>query len=102
MIQACVKTRVPASHPALPGHFPDQPLVPGVVLLALVHEQARDRLGLPSRPSRWSRIKFLAPLRPEVPIQIELSGDAERFSFRIQFQDGQTVARGQCSHDPLA
>ncbi len=102
MSPICVETRVPSTHPALPGHFPGQPLVPGVVLLALVHEQARARLGFQPGPSRWSRIKFLAPLSPEVPIRIQLDGDGARFAFHIQLLDGRTVARGQCSHEPLA
>ena len=29
---------IPADHPALPGHFPGQPIVPGVVVLDRVVE----------------------------------------------------------------
>ncbi|HJW81088.1 MAG TPA: hypothetical protein VJ396_02495 [Acidiferrobacterales bacterium] len=67
-----MKTRIPASHPALPGHFPGQPVVPGVVLLDLVQAALCETIrgaritGLPS-------VKFLAPLRPEEDVEITVS-----------------------------
>jgi hypothetical protein len=36
---------VSAAHPALPFHFPGDPLVPGVWLLALVENATRERFG---------------------------------------------------------
>src|SRR4030095_8551398 len=37
--------RIPATHPALPGHFPGRPIVPGVVLLQCVLDEAERWLG---------------------------------------------------------
>ncbi len=60
---------IPPDHPALAGHFPGEPIVPGVVLLDLVLKEASkgsSRITLPS-------VKFHAPLRPgeEFVIHIE-------------------------------
>lgn len=56
------------SHPALPGHFPDEPIVPGVLLLDAVLSVAPARMNIP-----WA--KFHAPLRPaeDVVIRVEQS-----------------------------
>ena len=57
---------IAADHPALPGHFPGDPIVPGVVLLDEVLSALPGRMNIPSA-------KFHAPLRP-----------AERFVIRIE------------------
>lgn len=93
---------VPAGHPALPGHFPGQPIVPGVVLLAEVAEAARESLDFDAREQHWRRVKFLAPVLPDQRLDIHLSGDADGFSFRILSTSQQLIARGQCRHAQVA
>jgi 3-hydroxymyristoyl/3-hydroxydecanoyl-(acyl carrier protein) dehydratase len=94
--------RIPADHPALAGHFPGNPIVPGVVLLELVERQARVLAGFRTGPTRWQRVKFTHPVRPEEALHLHIEGGADSFSFTIQTEDGQAVARGQCRHGPLA
>jgi 3-hydroxymyristoyl/3-hydroxydecanoyl-(acyl carrier protein) dehydratase len=58
---------VARDHPAIPGHFPDNPVVPGVLVLAHV-QAALAALLAPRRGAlRLTAIpqtKFLAPLAP--------------------------------------
>jgi len=65
-----------ADHPSLPGHFPGAPLIPGVVILeeviAALEEWRQD-----SQLSGVTRVKFLAPLKPEQPFTISLSATSE-------------------------
>jgi 3-hydroxymyristoyl/3-hydroxydecanoyl-(acyl carrier protein) dehydratase len=82
-----------AGHPALPGHFPGQPLVPAVLLL--------EQLALALRAWRNQRLvrvpeaKFVAPLLPGETAQLHLTpaGSAARASFRIE-RGGVLLARG--------
>lgn len=66
---------VPADHPALPGHFPGHPIMPGVTLLAEVLERAARHLD-----AAWlqgalqiSAAKFLSPLQPGDACRVELT-----------------------------
>jgi 3-hydroxymyristoyl/3-hydroxydecanoyl-(acyl carrier protein) dehydratase len=94
--------RIPADHPALPGHFPGHPIVPGVVLLELVQRQARVLAGFRDGPTTWRRVKFLQPVSPEQPIHLHIEGTADAFSFAIKTEAGEDVAKGQCRHGALA
>jgi 3-hydroxymyristoyl/3-hydroxydecanoyl-(acyl carrier protein) dehydratase len=86
--------RIDAGHPALPGHFPGQPLVPGVVLL--------EQLALALRAWRGQRLacvleaKFVAPLLPDELAMLHLTeADAARSRFRFEIRrDGSLLARG--------
>jgi 3-hydroxyacyl-[acyl-carrier-protein] dehydratase len=102
MTEVLVEYTEAADHPALPGHFPGQPLVPGVVLLARVYQLARQRLNFAPGATCWRRIKFLGPVQPGQRCTITLKGDRNAFSFVITTCDDQPVARGQCRHDSLA
>jgi 3-hydroxyacyl-[acyl-carrier-protein] dehydratase len=87
----CTALCVPPEHPCLPGHFPGQPLVPGVVLLEHVACALRDWRNL--RLARVLEVKFLAPLRPGDQAQLELDDAAGRIRFAIQ-RGQQVLARG--------
>ena len=83
-------------HPAFAGHFPGQPLLPGVSLLAHVLEAALADPQLVQRigtAPRLSNAKFLAPVRPGDRIEIRLErpagsghdGDASgRLAFEVR------------------
>lgn len=77
--------QVTASHPSLEGHFPGQPIVPGVLLLDHVQSAAESWLGHEFGSTRWTQIKFMRPLLPdqEVFIDLEMSDGGSRIRFRI-------------------
>jgi 3-hydroxyacyl-[acyl-carrier-protein] dehydratase len=85
-----------ADHPSLPGHFPDAPLVPGVLILdevlaALRVWQADYEL------TAIRTAKFLQPLKPEQQFTICLSAkksDPSEVNFCCRIE-GRVIAEGQ-------
>jgi 3-hydroxymyristoyl/3-hydroxydecanoyl-(acyl carrier protein) dehydratase len=81
-----LREEVSPLHPALAGHFPGDPVVPGVVILGRVCRalmvngpQAQDR-----RITAVSVVKFHAPLRPAEPFDIEFEqAGGDRYGFRV-------------------
>lgn len=76
---------VPASHPSLPGHFPGNAIVPGVVLLALVLERLEQHFG-PFNATGLRGVKFLRLLRPGETFSLDAeppTRGAIRFACRL-------------------
>ncbi|HUE18378.1 MAG TPA: hypothetical protein VMQ63_01290 [Stellaceae bacterium] len=70
-----IRTSFAADHPALAGHFPGNPIVPGAILLdeivqAIAAAERRDELG----GFEILAAKFLRPVRP---------GDSVTITWRV-------------------
>lgn len=76
-----VQIHIAASHPALAGHFPDDPIVPGVVLLEYAASAAERAWR--KRVAAFPQAKFLHALRPEQAAQVTLQRDGARVQWRI-------------------
>ena len=71
-----VRRAITADHPSLPGHFPDAPLVPGVLILDEVVTALRD-WQKDCELTAIGTVKFLQPLKPEQPFTICLSASED-------------------------
>ncbi len=77
--------KIPIQHPCLPGHFPDRPIVPGVVLLEQVEAILKRHL------SDWEivelgQVKFLQPVLPEELIEFLVDSSKLESHQSILFQ----------------
>ena len=86
-----VQLRIPADHPSLAGHFPGQPVVPGVLLLERVLEALETWTA--ESFTRLPQAKFLAPLQPDTTAVVILRREPGRVRFRIE-QQGRVLAQG--------
>jgi len=91
---------VPAASPWFSGHFPGEPILPGIALVYMV-EQAiiQDALqqGEQVQLRELKRVRFNQPVRPEetllVSITSEEKGEEVLFSFKVASQ-GNIVCSG--------
>ena len=70
-------------HPALAGHFPGMPVVPGVVLLDEALHAIGAALGTDLSTCRIASVKFISPVLPGQAIDIlhdSADGGAIRFT----------------------
>lgn len=70
--RAC--SEIATDHPALAGHFPGDPIVPGVLILDEVLQAARQWRGA-LRLKRVVSVKFISALKPGNAFSIELRED---------------------------
>jgi 3-hydroxyacyl-[acyl-carrier-protein] dehydratase len=84
---------IAADHPSLPGHFPGNPIVPGVLLLDEVIRTAEDWLGTTLRVRGVPQVKFVQPLRPEESARISLVFDSATLKFTVQ-KESTLIAQG--------
>lgn len=84
---------VPPNHPALPGHFPGNPVVPGVLVLDHVIRLLAAS-GVPlSRLRKLKQAKFIEPLRPDQAATVTAEVGDTSLSFSVTRGD-RTIAKG--------
>ncbi len=97
---------IDAGHPALAGHFPGNPVVPGVVLLDHAILQIGAALGRPLDVSQLGTVKFLSPVRPGERVEVDHQWQGDRAgagmaSIRFTLSaGGRDVASGTLSPRP--
>ena len=65
-------------HPALSGHFPGYPVVPGVLVLDEVIETLKQRYGEALVVTGLPVVKLSSPLKPEEPLMITIESEDAR------------------------
>lgn len=88
---------IAVDHPAFAGHFPGQPILPGVALLALVLEAARAEPALAAATGTLLHlpvVKFLAAVRPGAALEIEFRLGPRALDWQVS-EAGVTVASGR-------
>ena len=71
---------VPGTFSGYRGHFPGNPILPGIVQLSFIRRLAERRLGRPLRLAGVRRIKYLRLITPDMPVTLALTlepGEAE-------------------------
>jgi 3-hydroxymyristoyl/3-hydroxydecanoyl-(acyl carrier protein) dehydratase len=82
-----------ADHPALAGHFPGRPIVPGVMLLSAVLDYAQLQFGNELRIDGIDQTKFINALLPNQEAQLTITRQAKRLKFSIEL-GGTLIAQG--------
>ncbi len=91
---------IPADHPCLNGHFPGDPIVPGVVILDFVRDLIKQHYP-ESQIATISQAKFHQPLRPNQPFTITLQKtNSAGFKFEC-FREADKLTSGKLTITPL-
>lgn len=81
---------VAPDHRSLPGHFPGNPIVPGVLLLDHLIQALEQATG--QRLSHLRQVKFISALLPGEQADAVCEVDGIRASFRVTAQRGGKTA----------
>lgn len=84
---------ISADHPALAGHFPGRPIVPGVVLLDEALAAAEHLLGRSVSLAGLTQAKFVRPLLPEQLATLALTHLERELRFEIVLGE-ERIAQG--------
>jgi 3-hydroxymyristoyl/3-hydroxydecanoyl-(acyl carrier protein) dehydratase len=81
---------VPSDSPWFDGHFPGEPILPGVAQIGMVFDAIRKARKRDLRISSVRRVRFKRIIRPDDQLKIiaaPLKKEAGSYSFRILIQD---------------
>ncbi len=81
-------------HPVFAGHFPDQPIVPGVVLLDHVQQLIHEGLDAGAVVTGIPAAKFLRPVLPGEPLLVGIESTAPGQLRFVCCAGGKVAAQG--------
>jgi len=61
-----VKIHIDKDNPIFKGHFPENPIMPGVCMLQIIKEITEQAIGRKLRMRQANNVKFLSLINPEV------------------------------------
>lgn len=85
---------IASTHPSLAGHFPGNPLVPGVLVLDEVVSGVARTLGADLQVRGIPQVKFVASLRPEQTARVRIEHtSASQLRFAVHHENA-LIAQG--------
>ncbi|HBT96231.1 MAG TPA: hypothetical protein DEB25_00545 [Desulfobulbaceae bacterium] len=82
------ETAVPADSPWFSGHFPGNPILPGVAQLEMVAAAIARNSGKNLYVTRLGRVKFKALVHPDERLRIEARAEGETGAFVFSIHAG--------------
>lgn len=90
---------IPHDHASFPGHFPENPILPGVLLLERVMSYVQSQLTNPLQKYTLYNVKFLSAVSPGDRLSLTLSdgsSNEKHFSMHI-LQNGESDSILACT-----
>lgn len=78
-----------AGHPVYEGHFPGEPVTPGVLTLAMVRECASELAGNWLQYKAIKSCRFAATIRPgdSLILNIDMTNDGRMYQLKAEIND---------------
>lgn len=97
------------NHAVFQGHFPGQPVLPGVSMIQVSKELLEEYLGFPLIMKSSRQIKFLHVVNPEETPQVvskikwDLQEEDMKYKAAIQLiaPEGHTIFKMQCDYEKM-
>ena len=85
-----LRETISARHPAFAGHFPNDPLLPGVVLLDMLIRRVKTHYAVPDKFAQdrlcLESVKFLSSVRPDDEVSFQWVEQGNKIKFNIYCQ----------------
>ncbi len=92
--QHIFQVRINGNHRVFEGHFPGNPVVPGVMTMMMVRECAEEILNKKTRFSAVSQCKYSKMIVPDgKPISVKFSVDGATLSAEVLSCDGEQLMK---------